>query len=197
VNDKIKKIKLDKIVSEMNFLETELRYQKTIAETAVPDFNLEVTKELERRGASRPPAQKAPPNRAQRRAAKKASKGTSKIFKQIAKKIHPDKLSNQGDPDEKDKKEKFLEATEAKDEDNSLKLYSIALELGLSSIELEKEDIEHFEGQISKVKKDIVSLTTSWVYVWGTQDSEEMKQSIIKKFVDLMTKTDDKQSNSE
>ena len=106
-------------------------------------------------------------------------------------------MSKQGDPDEKDKKEKFLEATEAKDEDNSLKLYSIALELGLSSIELEKEDIEHFEGQISKVKKDIVSLTTSWVYVWGTQDSEEMKQSIIKNFVDLMTETDDKQSNSE
>ena len=74
MNDKIKKIKLDKLVSEMNFLETELKYQKTIAETAVPDFNLEVTKELERRGASRPPAQKAPPNRAQRRAAKKHPK---------------------------------------------------------------------------------------------------------------------------
>lgn len=192
MGDKLKKIKLDKLVSEMNFLETELKYQKAITETTVPDFNLKVREELEKRGKKQPTPEKPALNRAQRRAAKKASKGTSKIFKQIAKQIHPDKLLSE-DAETQKKKEKFLEATEAKEEDNSLKLYSIARELGILELELENEDIEHFEKQLCKTKKDISLLTTSWVYVWGTQDSIEIKKSIIEKFVDLMTEQSDKQ----
>jgi len=192
VGDKLKKIKLDKLVSEMNFLETELKYQKTITETVVPDFNLKVREELEKRGKKQSDPEKPALNRAQRRAAKKSSKGTSKIFKQIAKQIHPDKLLSE-DAETQKKKEKFLEATEAKEKDNSLKLYSIARELGILELELENEDIEHFEKQLCKTKKDISLLTTSWVYIWGTQDSIEIKKSIIEKFVDLMTEQSDKQ----
>ncbi len=200
MEDKLKKIKLDKLVSEMNFLETELKYQKMLTEDAKPDFNLSVRKELEKRGKEdllKPAKKEKKLNRAQRRAAKKASKRTSKLFKEIAKEIHPDKLANSGDSDAEKKKEKFLEANEAKDMDNSLKLYSIAVELGLSFNEIEKEDLENFESQLHGIRQNISSLKNSWVHNWTTQTDEKIKQEIIECFVDHMIKAKESKKDSE
>jgi len=193
----LEKIKFDKLVSEMRFLETEFKYQKMITEGATPSFNLEVRKELEKRGRidviDAPPSQK--PNRKQRRAAKKASKGTNKLFKKIAKELHPDKLINQDNAE--GKKEKFLEASEAKDEDNALKLYSIALELGLAIDTISDENMAVFQQQIDDLKKEITNVKGTWIYGWQQEPAEDKKEIILKKFVDNLIHTNDNKNKLE
>lgn len=181
----------------MRFLETEFKYQKMITEGATPSFNLEVRKELEKRGRidviDAPPSQK--PNRKQRRAAKKASKGTNKLFKKIAKELHPDKLINQDNAE--GKKEKFLEASEAKDEDNALKLYSIALELGLAIDTISDENMAVFQQQIDDLKKEITNVKGTWIYGWQQEPAEDKKEIILKKFVDNLIHTNDNKNKLE
>lgn len=183
----------------MKFLETEFKYQKMITDDAVPSFNLEVHKELERRGRVDVLAaqQKPKPNRAQRRAAKKASKGTSKLFKKIAKELHPDKLLNQDDQSASEKKEKFLEATEAKEDNNSLKLYSIAMELGLSIDTISDENMAVFQQQIDNLKQEILNVKGTWIYGWSQEPAEEKKELIIKKFVDNLIQISDNKNKLE
>lgn len=195
----LEKIKFDKMVSEMKFLETEFKYQKMIADDALPSFNLEVRKELEKRGRVDILAakQEPKPNRAQRRAAKKASKGTSKLYKKIAKELHPDKLIDQDEKTASEKKEKFLEATEAKEKDNSLKLYSIAMELGLSIDPLSEEGMTAFQDQIDNLKKEIFNLKGTWVYGWSQESSEDKREIIIKKFVDNLIQMSDNKNKLE
>lgn len=197
--DDLEKIKFDKMVSEMKFLETEFKYQKMITDDAAPSFNLEVHKELERRGRVDVLAaqQKPKPNRAQRRAAKKASKGTSKLFKKIAKELHPDKLLNQDDQSASEKKEKFLEATEAKEDNNSLKLYSIAMELGLSIDTISDENMAVFQQQIDNLKQEILNVKGTWIYGWSQEPAEEKKELIIKKFVDNLIQISDNKNKLE
>ena len=193
----LEKIKFDKLVSEMKFLETEFKYQKMVTEGAAPSFNLEVRKELEKRGRidviDTPPSQK--PNREQRRAAKKASKGTNKLFKKIAKELHPDKLINQDNAE--GKKEKFLEASEAKDEDNALKLYSIAMELGLAIDTISDENMAVFQQQIDDLKKEITNVKGTWIYGWHQEPAEDKKEIILKKFVDNLIHTNDNKNKLE
>ena len=183
----------------MKFLETEFKYQKMIADDAVPSFNLEVRKELERRNrVDVLVAQQKPKlNRAQRRAAKKASKGTSKLYKKIAKELHPDKFVNQDDQATAEKKEKFLEATEAKEEDNSLKLYSIAMELGLSIDAISDESMAVFQQQIDNLKKEILDVKGTWIYGWSQEPAEDKKEIIIKKFVDNLIQMNDNKDKLE
>jgi len=187
------------MVSEMNFLETEFKYQKMISDGATPSFNLEVRKELEKRGrvdVLESPANPQP-NRAQRRAAKKASKGANKLYKKIAKEIHPDKLVNEGGDIAAKKKEKFLEATEAKEDDNALKLYSIAMELGLNIDAVSDENMAVFQQQIDDLKKEIFNVKNTWIYGWSQETAEDKKKIILKKFVDNLIQANDNKNKLE
>ncbi len=177
MSDRIKKIKFDKLTSEKDFLEKELKYQKEMIQSIIPEFDKEYRRHVEKAGLTdvffpkNLPPKKAPnpkPNRETRRKMKKkkASKGVESLFKKVAKEIHPDKLTNFSKQEQESKKKKFLEASEAKNNNDSLKMYSIASELGLLIDNISEEQFSIFEQQIDNLKSELEKLNNSWIAAW-------------------------------
>ena len=194
----IKTIKFDKLVFEMKYLEAELDYSSEVMRSAGPEFQKLFQKEMEERGAKHLlfPEKEKKLNRAQRRAAKKASKGTQKIFKMIAKELHPDKLVNLSGEEKEKKENRFLEATEAKEQDNILKLYAMARELNIEVEDLSEEHFAIFEAKIKDLKQEIKNTNLSWVSVWH-RSNDEGKKEVIKKYADFFISSFQDKTESE
>ena len=73
----------------------------------------------------------------------------------------------------------FLEASEAKEQDNMLKLFFIAKELKIEIGELSPEHLSIFEKQISEMRTKIEMSQKSWMYMWASSEGA-MKEEIIK-----------------
>ena len=175
-------MKFNKLTSEWKYLEDELNFQTKIIEKVSPEFHAEVHKEIKNLGKEEllAPDNKSPKlNRAQRRAAKKASKATQDIFKKIAKEIHPDKLVGTEESEKQNKENIFLEATAAKEEDNLLKLFSIAKDLRIDIGDLTPEQVSVFEKEIADLRTKVAMNEKSWIYMWASSENE-MREKIIK-----------------
>ena len=175
-------MKFNKLTSELKYLEDELDFTTKVLEKVSPEFHSTFhahMKELGQDDLLAPKEQEPKLNRAQRRAAKKASKATQSIFKKIAKEIHPDKLVSLEAAEREKAEIIFLEATEAKEQNNLLKLFSIAKELKIELGELSKEQIATFEEEIASIRSRIDNTQRSWIYMWAAAEGV-MKEEIIK-----------------
>lgn len=175
-------MKFNKLTSELKYLEDEFGFVNKVLEKVTPEFHSNFhahMKEIGHDSLLVQKKQKPKLNRAQRRAAKKASKATLSIFKKIAKEIHPDKLVNFEDTKKEEAASIFLEATEAKEQDNLLKLFSIAKDLKIEIGELSMEQIAAFEEEVTVIRSRIDTTQKSWVYMWASAEGV-MKEEIIK-----------------
>ena len=198
MEDSFLKIKYDKLIFELKFLEADLHYHDSILEKGRPDFESkcrETIKELGlekvfygEKSAAENYAQKE--SEAQQETAKgiKASKPVEKLFRKIAVQTHPDKLTKLLGEERAAKEKLFREAIKAKDEDNLLKLHIIAADLVIEIPELSFQDILMFERKIEEMKKEISSKKDTWVWNWLVS-SEEIREKIITDYVDFMVKT--------
>ena len=99
--------------------------------------------------------------------------------------------------EEKEKKEnRFLEATEAKEQDNILKLYAMARELNIEVEDLSEEHFAIFEAKIKDLKQEIKNTNLSWVSVWH-RSNDEGKKEVIKKYADFFISSFQDKTESE
>ena len=98
----------------------------------------------------------------------------SKIYKKIAKRLHPDIGGDE---------EVFKEATSAMDEKNLKKLLDICEEHAIL-IDIDDELINLLKEQISEIKELInkEKSTYSWS-LYSCEDNENCKQNVVKKFL--------------
>lgn len=96
-----------------------------------------------------------------------------KLFKQIARKLHPD-LGG----DEK----KFQEATSAMEEKNFEKILDICDEYGIL-IEINKEMLELLEQQISETKEKISKEKSTYSWSLYSCTNDKCKDKVIQKFL--------------
>ena len=182
MEDEIKRMKFNKLTSELKYLEDEFGFVNKVLEKISPEFHSSFhahMKEIGHDDLLAPKKQEPKLNRAQRRAAQKASKATQSIFKKIAKEIHPDKLINLEPTKREEAANIFLEATEAKEENNLLKLFSIAKDLKIEIGELSMEQIAVFEEEVASIRSKIGATQKSWIYMWASAEGA-MKEEIIK-----------------
>ena len=114
MEDSFKKIKYDKLVFELKFLEADLHYHNSILEKASAEFDAQCREAIKSRGLEEvfygeksAAEQHAKQQKAQKVLEKKtkASKQSEHLFRQIAAVTHPDKLLNL-EPDEREAKER-------------------------------------------------------------------------------------------
>ncbi len=106
-----------------------------------------------------------------------------KIFRGIAKKIHPDKFSNMKQtPDIIEKQEMFKRASEAFDNEKWGQLLEIAEELDIHPQKYEKVN-ELLREEISDVNKKIVAKQKSFGWHMSEAETDEEKDKVIISFL--------------
>ena len=106
-----------------------------------------------------------------------------RIFRGIAKKIHPDKFSNiEQTPDVIKKQEMFKQASEAFDNEKWGQLLEIAEELDIHPQKYEKVN-ELLREEISDVNKKIVHLQKTYGWRMSQTESEKDKDNVIISFL--------------
>jgi len=189
--DDLLKMKYDKLLSELKFLEDDLKYHKTLFDMEMKKFSEKFDGKAREMGVLdkiRPPKKKeSSPIRKKKKASRKETK---ELFKKIATVTHPDKLLDLPLPEKEQKEKKFLEATEAAEEDKILSLHKIAKEVGVELPEISEIQIALFEDEIFIHKQNIENLKKTWMWMWMNSPDEETKDMIMSRYVNfLLTNT--------
>jgi hypothetical protein len=198
MEDSFVKIKYDKLIFELKFLEADLQYHDSILEKGSSEFESQCRITIKDLGlekvfygdesAAENYAKKESELEQESANKKKPSKPVEQLFRKIAAQTHPDKLIKL-DEDEREAKEKlFIEATKAKDEDNLMKLHVIAADLSIKVPDISLQDILMFEKRIQEIKQEIDSRKGTWVWAWLIAPKGK-KEKIIEDYVGFMVKT--------
>tara|TARA_Y100000310_G_scaffold151555_2_gene151144 strand:- start:585 stop:1280 length:696 start_codon:yes stop_codon:yes gene_type:complete len=116
-----------------------------------------------------------PPEEATEKAPKSnKARNLKKIFRRIAEKTHPDKLSARGLSGAEALRlgKLFLRASEAHNNQNWYTLYSIALGLGISLEDPDEEQVDWIEEDIKKTLAKIAALANLTAWHWYTGDED-------------------------
>lgn len=188
--DRLLKMKYDKLLSELKFLEDDLKYHKTLLEDEMEGFSKKFDAKAREMGVLdklRPKKQPPPPKGARKKKAPKR-KETRELFKKIATVTHPDKLLDLPPPEKEQKEKKFLEASEAAEEDKILSLHKIAKEVGVELPEISPTQIALFEEEILIHKKEIENLQKTWMWAWLSAPDDETRETIMSRYVEFLSK---------
>ena len=199
MNDKLLKAKYDKLIFELKFLEADLEYHDSVLRDSLPDFDTSCREVAKSRGLTnlffgersimpKPKLKVDTGEIVQGAPKKKVSKEAEKLFKKIAAKTHPDKLLGLTEEEKKDKEEQFLEALEAKDDDNLLKLHILAHKSGIELPDLSHENLEIFERKTLEMKGEIFGKQGTWMWKW-IMASEEERKKVMSDYINFMIKT--------
>ena len=197
MEDSFLKIKYDKLIYELKFLEADLQYHDSILQKGAPQFEAKCREAIEDLGLGKffygqgSPAQESAKQQAIEKKEKpktKASKPVEALFKKIAAKTHPDKLLDLEEDEREKKQQMFLRATKAKEEDNLMAMHIIASELNVDIPDISFEDIMLFEKKVVALKQQIEDKKSTWMWAWLVS-SPEKRENIVTNYVDFMVKT--------
>ena len=120
-------------------------------------------------------------------AAKDTSLEVKKMFKQIASKIHPDKLLKLEDGYEKEHKKKLYQrAISAFESDDIVTLSNIAIELDLEIPEVTANQLKEVESKIIAIKKELSRIESTYVWQWFFTVDKVQKTAILEKLFEIM-----------
>ena len=195
-----------KLLLELKFLHADLEYHELVFEEAKEDFAKDLNDfsskhELQARMAE---VQKSNEEQATEVKVKSdldpdddifdASKARSnikdkdlkKLFKEVATKTHPDKLTEEPDSILKTKKLKmFLAAKKAAEESDWFKLQEIAAELGIELPEPNKNQVLLLRDKIQDIKDKIKKICNTFAWKYSTLEKDENKESLMKQYVKI------------
>lgn len=192
MEDSFLKIKYDKLMFDIKYLEADLKYCNSILEKATPQFSAKCRIKIEEMGMSKyffgdenradQSTEKAPK---EVKPKVSPSKAVDSLYKKVVTKTHPDKLLNLEGEELEKRRDLFAEATKAKDEDNLMKLHIIASELNIELPDLTFEDMISFEKISEELKKKIKHRKSTWMWTWVTSSSKRQEE-MMEKYVGAM-----------
>jgi hypothetical protein len=169
MSDKMRKIKFEKLMSEVEFLQKDLEYHEILFEEKQAEFG---EKFHEKIGSGEELERTAPKiqeigEEIVNATKTKASKRSHEIFKKIAIKTHPDKLVNLPPEQANRLKDSFLEASDALEEDDLARLYIIANKLGIEIPDVTDSDLDLIQKNIDNTRQKITNICESWVWKYS------------------------------
>tara|TARA_R110000824_G_scaffold7868_5_gene35522 strand:+ start:759 stop:1340 length:582 start_codon:yes stop_codon:yes gene_type:complete len=187
MTDDLLKLKYNKLLSELKFVEDDLKYHETSFKQEMHTFSEEFNKKIKEMGVAdkfRAPNEKRDqPKQNKKKETRAASKD---LFKKIATVTHPDKLLNATEPEREIKEKKFLEASKAAEEDKIFSLHNIAKEVGIELPEISEIHILLFEDEVLLNKQKIENLKKTWAWAWLKAPGEEARALIMSKYIDFL-----------
>lgn len=163
----LKKLEIERLIKELEFLESDYIYQSNVISTKEYEFMNSIQTVVQ----GHPDLKKISDSRVDKLSnliqIKEESESESeniefkgkKIYREIVKLTHPDKINV------KKLNELYLKATSAYEEGDIVELYKISLNLGIE-FDLEDSDINEIIERVKLTKVKIESLKSSWTYKW-------------------------------
>lgn len=179
MNDRLKKLEIKKLLKEYNYLMTDDEFKKEIVDEYKLAF-LEKAGEI-RKDISTTPPQTSPQSEQEDKidlniVSDSTKKKIRKIYREIVKITHPDKINSDMYLDV------YVNATKAADEYNIFDLFTICVELNIE-IELDFEDIDVLNFLIQSKKNEIKKIESSFIWLWINAQNEEEKDKVVNMFV--------------
>jgi hypothetical protein len=104
-----------------------------------------------------------------------------KLYREIVKQTHPDKVKN------KKLNGLYLVATKAYEQDDLLKIYAVCSELDIE-YEIEDIDYQNIVNRISMLKDRINFLESTYTWKWHHSQDPKEKENIILKYISSQLK---------
>jgi hypothetical protein len=105
-----------------------------------------------------------------------------KIFKKIAAKIHPDKLTNASQERQESMGELYTLATKAMEENDWYSLYVIAMDLDIRVPKMTKEQINVIEKKAKEYETKTKKYKNSFAFVYDDVESPEEKEKLFRSY---------------
>ena len=184
MNDKIKKLKIKKLVQEYNFLLTEDEYVKEVVgehKNVFMENVFEMRKKLnipfkDHGEVSNEDLKENKDSKKIEDVSESTKIKIKKIYRDIVKLTHPDKTNSEKHI------ELYRKATEAAENFNILDLFQICVELNIPT-QLDMEDIDTLTFLIKQKKDELKKIESSFIWLWFTAENEDNKNKIIELFV--------------
>jgi len=167
MSEKLEQLELKKLFQEYNYLILDDQYKKELISEVQPEFLIRVSelrKDPPQQILPIPPKEKVKKDLPITPELKNKIK---KLYREIAKVTHPDKVNS------KEYEGIYIKATKASEECNLFELYDICSELGiLYSMELEDKDILRIH--INEKRDELQKIESSfiWLYINAKNEKE-------------------------
>lgn len=183
----LKNLEIKKLIQEYSFLLTDDEYKKQlIAEFQTAFLNaiqkvreelgLPTPKPIVDDGNNKVESQKKKPKTDPDKVDKETKDKIKKIYREIVKLTHPDKVDNEESID------LYMKATEAADNYDLFELYHISEKLNIV-VDLDLNDKYLLNILIDTKKDELKNIENSFVWKWIHLPSEDDKKNIIKIFI--------------
>jgi len=187
MSDKIKKLEIKKLLQEYNFLLIDDEYKREVIEGNRSEFLKSIEDKKKELGITNPEPEPEPeiPTEPKDKVEKEpkiknvndhTKRKMKKIYRDIVKITHPDKL------DSEEYLDTYIKAKEAYADNNLLDLYMICVELNID-VELGGEDVENIMEVILLKRKEMFDLESSFLWLWVHAPTQEIKDEIVLKFI--------------
>ncbi len=186
MSDKLEKLKLNKLIQEYNYLMIDFEYKMEVVEEYRQPFMNDVA---EKRKTEEPKPPPPPINENKNEEPKKKdpkikdevlddeTKGKiKKIFRDIVKKSHPDKIGSD------EHLEIYISAKDAYEDNDLMELYRICGKLGIS-VDPEVQDMLLLEELIEMKRQEIKNLESSFIWSWIKTETQEQKDGLVNQFI--------------
>jgi hypothetical protein len=191
--NELKELEIKKLINEIIFLKEDLRVIKEIASKIESEFNSEIDRLIHEdenlkeqwETSIKKTNSKIKPDDIEIIIEEKESPKSiikdehiKKIYRDIAKKTHPDKIKDS------DKNSTYMKATESYNKNDILDLIYYANKLGIE-YNHNTLDVEKMRDNVKKIKMEIKMYETSLPYKWYYSDKDEsiLKNHIAKQFL--------------
>lgn len=104
-----------------------------------------------------------------------------KLYREIVKLTHPDKIKNER------LNEIYLKATKYYDSGNKIGIYAVCNELSIH-YELESEDVQLIYNEIQKYQQKINFIESTYTWKWYNCENDEQKDQILLNYIKLKIK---------
>ena len=186
MKEKLKKLEIKKIFKEYSLLLADDEYKKEVVSEHRSEFLTQIETKKKELGI-KPEEPKVENIESSDKATEtkktiidldeNTKKKLKKIYKEIVKKTHPDKIDS----------ERYLEiyitSKKAFEENNIIDLYSICTDLEIN-FEYDDTDIQSMLSIINSKKSKLKNLESSYLWLWVHSPNESEKEKIINLFIE-------------
>ena len=177
MNNKIKKLQIQKVIQEYNLLITDYELKNNMVEEYREEFLKETFTEdkTDNQNTDNTPKKEEVKIKSEE-ISKETKDKIKKIYREIVKQTHPDKV------DSEVLNNYYLDATRAYDLNDVLELYIICEKLDID-VEISELELELFDKLIEIKRNEIKRIEDSFIWVWINAKTEEQKQEIVDRFI--------------
>lgn len=185
MGEKLKKLEIKRIFKEYNLLLVDDEYKKEMVNEYRSDFLTQIENKKKELGIQpeEPIVENIESSGKTNEVTKTiidvdetTKKKLKKIYKEIVKKTHPDKI------DSEKYLEMYIESKKAFEENNIIDLYSICIDLEID-FEYDDTDIQSMISIIDSKKSKLKNLESSYLWLWVHSPNEIEKEKIVNLFI--------------